>query len=209
MLSTKCYPSCLGLKLLSFVFSIYHMIEQLDWKIFFLNLVTHKPLVAPYGIIKHFQHWFSYSPFACSESSHLSPEPMLPYHYKIDKTSLNVWMSMLWSSWWHHYCINSLRPRLNRRPFADDIFKCIFLNENELFSLKISLKLVLEGPINNISALVRIMAWRRPGDKPLSEPMMVSLLSHICVTRPQWVKDTLWGETTGNQWIPLTKGQYQ
>ena len=24
-------------------------------------------------------------------------------------------------------------------------------------------------------------------DKPLSEPMMVSLLTHICVTRPQWV----------------------
>ena len=32
------------------------------------------------------------------------------------------------------------------------------------------------------------MAWCRPGDKPLSEPMMVSLLTHKCVTRPQWVK---------------------
>ena len=31
------------------------------------------------------------------------------------------------------------------------------------------------------------MVWRRSGDKPLSEPMMVSLLTHICVTRPQWV----------------------
>ena len=31
------------------------------------------------------------------------------------------------------------------------------------------------------------MAWRRPGDKPLSEPMMVSLSTHICVARPQWV----------------------
>ena len=31
------------------------------------------------------------------------------------------------------------------------------------------------------------MAWRRPGDKPLSKLMMVSLLTHICVTRPQWV----------------------
>ena len=31
------------------------------------------------------------------------------------------------------------------------------------------------------------MAWRRPGDKPLSKPMMVSLLTHIFVTRPQWV----------------------
>ena len=35
------------------------------------------------------------------------------------------------------------------------------------------------------------MAWRRPGDKPLSEPMMVSLLTHICVTRPQWVNSFL------------------
>ena len=31
------------------------------------------------------------------------------------------------------------------------------------------------------------MAWRRSGDKPLSELMMVSLTTHICVTRPQWV----------------------
>ena len=31
------------------------------------------------------------------------------------------------------------------------------------------------------------MAWRRLGDKPLSDPMMVSLLTHICVIRPQWV----------------------
>ena len=30
----------------------------------------------------------------------------------------------------------------------------------------------------------------RQGDKPLSEPMMVSLLTYICVSRPQWVKNT-------------------
>ena len=83
--------------------------------------------------------------------------------------------------------INSLRPRPNRRHFADDIFKCIFENENEWISPRISLKFVPEVRINNIPALVQIMAWRRPGDKPLSEPMMVSLLTHICVTRPQWV----------------------
>ena len=44
-----------------------------------------------------------------------------------------------------------------------------------------------QGPINNIPAMVQIMAWRRPGDKPLSEPMVVSLATHICVARPQWV----------------------
>ena len=40
------------------------------------------------------------------------------------------------------------------------------------------------------------MAWRRPGDKPLSEPMMVSLLTHICVTRHQWVN------VNGCYWLP-------
>ena len=34
------------------------------------------------------------------------------------------------------------------------------------------------------------MAWRRPGDKPLSEAMMLSLLTHICVAWPQWLKST-------------------
>ena len=86
--------------------------------------------------------------------------------------------------------LNSLRPKWNRRHFADDIFKCIFLNENVWIPIKFSLKFVPKGPINNISALVQITVWRRPGDKPLSEPMMVSLLTHICVTRPPWVKPT-------------------
>ena len=91
-----------------------------------------------------------------------------------------------------HKGLNSLRPRPNRRHFADDIFKCIFENENVWIPIKISLKYVLKCPINNIPALVQIMAWRRPGDKPLSEPMMVNLRTHICVTRPQWVKETDW-----------------
>ena len=71
--------------------------------------------------------------------------------------------------------------------FPDDIIKWIFLIENVWISIELSLKLVPKGSINNIPALVQIMAWRRPGDKPLPEPMMVSLLTHICVTRPQWV----------------------
>ena len=87
--------------------------------------------------------------------------------------------------------VNSLRPRPNRRHVADDIFKCIFLNENVWIPIKISLKFVPKGPINNILALVQIMAWRRSGDKPLSEPMMVNLPTHICVTRPQWVNRPL------------------
>ena len=92
------------------------------------------------------------------------------------------------NGFWKHWRLNTLRPRQNGRRFADDTFKRIFLNENVRISIKISLKFVPVGPINNIPALVLIMAWRRSGDKPLSEPMMVSLSTHICVTRPQWVK---------------------
>ena len=68
--------------------------------------------------------------------------------------------------------VNSLRPRGNRRHFADDIFKCIFLNENVLISIKISLKFVPKSQINNIPALVQIMAWRRLGDKPLRQAII-------------------------------------
>ena len=83
--------------------------------------------------------------------------------------------------------INTLRLRQNGRHFADDIFKWIFLNENAWISINISLKFVLRGPINNIPSFVHIMAWRQPGDKPLSEQMMVKSLTHICVTQPQCV----------------------
>ena len=83
--------------------------------------------------------------------------------------------------------VNTLRPRQNGCHFADDTFKRIFVNENVRLLFEISLKFVPKGPINNIPALVQIMAWRRPGDKPLSEPMMVCLPTHICITQPQWV----------------------
>ena len=83
--------------------------------------------------------------------------------------------------------INTLRPRQNGCHFHDDIFKCIFMNENVWISIKISLKFVPKGPHYNIPLLVQIMAWCRPGDKPLSEAVMANLPTHICVTRPQWV----------------------
>ena len=62
------------------------------------------------------------------------------------------------------------------------------------------------------------MAWRRPGDKPLSEPMMVRLPTHICVTRPQWVKYPWWNNSTSHQypfihelvskWMALQRRRY-
>ena len=54
-----------------------------------------------------------------------------------------------------------------------------------------SLKFVPKIPINTVIALVQIMTWRRPGDKPLSEQMLVCLSPHIYGTWPQWVNFVL------------------
>ena len=95
---------------------------------------------------------------------------------------------------------NTLRQRKNGQHLTDNIFKCIFFNENVSVLIKISLKFVPKGPINNIPALVQIMAWRHPGNKPSSLPMMlvnwlvyVSLglnelthwgrVTHICISK--------------------------
>ena len=116
------------------------------------------------------------------------------YSYLWERTMLLI----LWVSYIHigfscndNRALNTLRPIQNGRHFADDIFKCIFLNSIVWISIKIALKFVPKGPINNIPALVQKMAWRRSGDKALFESILVSLPAHICVTRPQWVNDTL------------------
>ena len=69
--------------------------------------------------------------------------------------------------------VHQVNPNQNGHPFADATFKRTFFS------------------INNIPALVQTMAWRRPGDKPLSEPVMVTSLTHVYVTRPQWVNNNI------------------
>ena len=88
--------------------------------------------------------------------------------------------------------LNTSRLRQDGSHFPDDSFQCVFLNENVWILIKISLKFVPQSQINNIPALDQIMACSRQGNKLLSEPIMVILLTHICVTRPQWVKP-FWG----------------
>ena len=60
---------------------------------------------------------------------------------------------------------------------ADDILKCIFLNENDRIPIQISLKFVPRSLIDNKAALVEIMAWRQTGAKPLPEPVMTAISS--------------------------------
>ena len=97
------------------------------------------------------------------------------------------WYVVAACDWFSALSVNTLRLRQNGRHFADNFFKCIFFNENVWILINISLKFVLEAQINNIPALVQIMAWPWSGDKPLSEPVIFNLLMHICVARPQWV----------------------
>ena len=115
----------------------------------------------------------------------------------------NLWVTSNWLLW---EGLNTLRPRQDVRHFPEDILKCIFLNENVWISLTISLKCVRKVRINNIPSLVQIMAWRRPGNKLLSEPMMVNLPTHICVTRPQWVNHL--NNDHHEQWKTQSWGRY-
>ena len=130
------------------------------------------------------------------EMQYICLSPCLSLHFNFDcHWNLTISVRSWYISCVVPYCnewpgisnVNTLRPRQNGRHFPDDILKCIFLNENVWISIKISLKFVFKGPVSNIPALVQIMAWRQPGDKPLSEPMMFNLPTHVCVTRPQWV----------------------
>ena len=97
---------------------------------------------------------------------------------------------------------NTLRPRQIRRHFADDVSQYIFLNENDWISFKMLLRFVpkLMGPINIIPTVVQKMACCRPGEQPLSEPIMVILLTHICVSWRQWVMGCMRGVILSNRY---------
>ena len=84
-------------------------------------------------------------------------------------------------TWWKTHCIHFHRESFQIWNLISSAFSWMKMFE---FWLKISL-IFFKVPINNIPTLVQKIACRRPGDKPLSEPMMISLPTHICVTRPQ------------------------
>ena len=113
-------------------------------------------------------------------------------HLSTHGDTLPFWWLLPCPAWWISwkqsiYLFNTLRPRQNGRRFPDDIFKCIFFNENYEFRLKFHCSLFLGAQLT----MVQVIAWYRPRDKPLSEPMIISLPAHICVTRPQWV-NVIW-----------------
>ena len=58
---------------------------------------------------------------------------------------------------------HDMEPKLNVRHFADDIFKSSFLNENIWIWIKISVKFVSKGQINDVPVLVQILALTNDG----------------------------------------------
>ena len=103
---------------------------------------------------------------------------------EIDSFSFKQMRLKMSSGKWRPYCLGlNVLTHWGRDKMAA-IFQTTFSNgysgnENVWISINISLKFVPRCPINNIPALRQVMAWRRPGDKPLSEPMMVRLTTHI------------------------------
>ena len=102
---------------------------------------------------------------------HFAWLPLLGYH-RGTHLSLSKHCKLFWRSG-----ALLLTTRFNSPPwtkghhFADDIFRCIFVNEKFCILITTSL-FVPEGPFDNNPTLIKIMAWRRIGDKPLSETML-------------------------------------
>ena len=100
------------------------------------------------------------------------------HHYnghlpKIQCNTILTWSIFSQTPIAHQWGLDTMRPR---QHFANDIFK---LNENVWIFIKISLKSVPMNPVENMVALVQIMAWHCTGNKPLSEPMEVRLPMHM------------------------------
>ena len=71
------------------------------------------------------------------------------------------------------------------------LLNAFFVNEKVQIAIKTSLEFVPKGQINKILELLQMMTWRHPGDKPLSEAMLVSLPTQICAAWSECVKLTV------------------
>ena len=131
---------------------------------------------------KNYGQWSCFSVFYCRFSICRGPI----YHHTVHKTALTY--VKLWSDF--------IEPTKDYSyHVADDIFNCIFLHENVWLSIKISLNVFPMGRINNIPALVQIMAWHLRGDKPwlvyrtiYASLGLIELTKQVCVGTAGWMK---------------------
>ena len=129
-------------------------------------------------VYRSYGHWTCYQ----MSDTHRHNSAISSFHDWISqRTLMNVDYAADWNSAWKcdwtihsdHTCIHSSPPGQNGRHFADDIFKCISLNEKFCILNQLWLKFVPKGLIDNKWALVQVMAWCRTGNKPLPEPMLI------------------------------------
>ena len=126
--------------------------------------------------------------------------------------------------------VKTMKPRQNGHHFADDIFKCIFLNEYLYNLIQISLKFDpgIQLTINQNSfgwllgagkkplseskldlvhyndVIMSAMAYQSPAYRLLTQPFVQAQIKENIKAPRHW---PLWGESTGNRWIPRAKGQ--
>ena len=108
-------------------------------------------------------------------------------------STMGLWMRFVDDMRFHDYMASSVFDISNWHieagkkwsPFCRRHIQTCLLQWKYQNFVQTSLKFVPKGPITDIPSLVHIMAWRRPGDKQISEPMTLELPAHICVTRPE------------------------
>ena len=86
-------------------------------------------------------YWRIYALLGLSQARHVN------MHSTCKVSSVGVKDAHIFYSICYIFCLNTLRPRQDDRYFADDVLKCIFLNEDVCILLKIPLKFVPRGPI--------------------------------------------------------------
>ena len=110
------------------------------------------------------------------------------------------YLNQCWSDSLTHICgtrgrwvdishfLNSSPPGQNGHHFADDLFKCILVNEKFCILIKISLEFLSKCPLDNKSALIMRMACHQTNDKPLPQQMVHQFTTDmICTTRGRWI----------------------
>ena len=85
----------------------------------------------------------------------------------------------VWEYQWSNFIYNCMSVFLHYVHCKDALLDCSAPGGERCESL------TWVDEINNIAVLVQTVAWHRSGDKPFSEPMIVILWLHVCVTHPQ------------------------
>ena len=123
-------------------------------------------------------HVSRYSHMLCTQHPHIPAPPYTFYRISLFWRRIGFAIELI------HWGRDKM-DAISQTPFSST-FSWMKMLE---FRLKFHWSLFPRAELTIFQHWFQIMVWRRPSDKPLSEPMMVSLATHICVTRPQWLNE--------------------